>query len=31
MYQVDAVLRRTPALQLTREARAAARNKLEAV
>ena len=31
MYQVDAVLRRTPALQLTREARTAASNKLETV
>ena len=29
MYQVDAILRRTPALQLTREARAACGNKLE--
>ena len=29
MYQIDAVLRRTPALQLTREARTACGNKLE--
>ena len=29
MYQIDAVLRRTPALQLTREARAASGSKLE--
>ncbi len=29
MYQIDAVLRRTPALQLTREARTACGNRLE--